>query len=52
MKDCIAFMLLLLFAGFADGLMEKSEALFMIVGVLTVGTAWVLIELDWRRGKR
>lgn len=51
MKDFIGFMLILLLAGFADGLMEKSAALFMIVGVLTLGAAGALICVDWRRRK-
>lgn len=43
MRDLIAFVSILIFAGFADGLMDKSPALFLIAGVLVLGTAGVLV---------
>lgn len=51
MKDMIAFVLVLLFAGFADGLMDKGIAVFLAVGVLMLGTAGVLVCIDWRGSK-
>lgn len=51
MKDMIAFMLVLLFAGFADGLMDKGIAAFLVAGVLVLGTAGALVCIDWRKRK-
>lgn len=51
MKDLIAFMLIMLFAGFADGLMDKGITAFLAVGVLVLGTAGALICIDWRKSK-
>lgn len=40
-----AFMLILLFAGAADGLMDVlGPALFMADGSLVMGLAWVLVR--------
>lgn len=49
MKDLIAFTLILLFAGFADGLMEKGIPVFLSVGVLTLGAAGVLVCAEGRK---
>ena len=49
MKDMIAFVLILLLAGFADGLMEKGIPVFLAVGVLTLGTAVALVCADGRK---
>lgn len=51
MKDMIAFMLVLLFAGFADGLMDKGIAAFLVVGMMVLGTAGALVCIDWRKSK-
>lgn len=52
MRDMIAFMLILIFAGFADGLMDKSPALFLIAGALVLGTAGALVCVRPRRARR
>ena len=49
MKDLIAFMLILLFAGFADGLMEKGIPVFLAVGALTLGAAGALVCTEGRK---
>ena len=49
MKDMIAFVLILLLAGFADGLMEKGIPVFLAVGALVLGAAWVLVSADERK---
>lgn len=51
MKDMIAFVLILLLAGFADGLMEKGILVFLAVGMMVLGTAGVLVCIDWRKSK-
>lgn len=49
MKDLIAFMLILLFAACADGLMEKGIPVFLAVGVLVLGTAGALVCAEGRK---
>lgn len=51
MRDLIAFTMILLLAGFADGLMEKGILVFLAVGVLTLGAAVALVCIDWRKSK-
>lgn len=49
MKDGIAFLLIMVFALLADGLMEKGIAVFLIVAALMLGPAGLLVCVDWRR---
>ena len=46
MKQLIAFLSLLVFAGFADGLMEVSMGLFVLCGVLVLGGAYGLVTAE------
>lgn len=43
MKTLIAFLSLLVFAGFADGLMAWSMAWFVVVGLAVCGVAAAMI---------
>lgn len=49
MRDMIAFVLILLLAGFADGLMEMGIPVFLAVGVLTLGAAGALVCASGRK---
>lgn len=43
-----AFMLLLLFAGAADRIMDAlGPGWFLAIGAAVMGTAWTLVEVEW-----
>lgn len=43
-----SFMLIVLFAGAADGLMDKLGLMwFLIVGAVVMGAAWALVEVKF-----
>lgn len=46
MKQLVAFISLLLFAGLADGLMEVSMGLFAVCGCLVLGGAFILATTE------
>lgn len=49
MKDGIAFLLIMVFALLADGLMDKGIAVLLVAAALMLGPACLLVCVDWRR---